>query len=86
MCFTTPVTTAELEKVKELLKAVKEVKQGCGYSWDGVCLAVGMSNNIAGGEVKMESADYEDLCQDYGFEYIDFEVRSVSISSNSNWR
>lgn len=31
-------------KVKELLESVGEVvKEGCGYSWDGVCLAVGKS-------------------------------------------
>jgi hypothetical protein len=43
VCFRKPTTKDELEGIKVLLKSVQEVvKEGCGYSWEGVCLAVGM--------------------------------------------
>jgi len=43
VCFRKPVDEVEMGKVKELLECVGEVvKEGCGYGWDGVCLAVGM--------------------------------------------
>ena len=43
VCFRKPLDVKELEVIKQLLESVKEVvKEGCGYSWDGVCLAVAM--------------------------------------------
>ena len=43
VCFRKPTKKDDLDGIKELLKNVQEVvKEGCGYSWDGVCLAVGM--------------------------------------------
>lgn len=48
------------------------MKEGCGYSWEGVCLAVACKNSqtpILG----IEKGEWEDVCQDHGFEYVDLE-------------
>ncbi|EHL00389.1 putative Small nuclear ribonucleoprotein Sm D3 [Glarea lozoyensis 74030] len=74
VCFRKPTTEKELEEIKELLKHVQEVvKEGCGYSWDGVCLAVGMKQSITP-FLDISHEDWEDTCQDHGFEFIDFEL------------
>ncbi|KAG9239034.1 hypothetical protein BJ875DRAFT_449250 [Amylocarpus encephaloides] len=73
VCFRKPVDALELEGVKDLLKNVQEVvKEGCGYSWDGVCLAVAMKQSTTP-YLDMSHEDWEDTCQDFGFEFIDFE-------------
>lgn len=79
--FKTPPISAEAKKHTEnLLRAVQEVVEathGGDGMWEGLCLAVGMSCSRIG-----KSGDYdvtaelgkhgwEDICFDYGFEYID---------------
>lgn len=54
------------------------VKEGCGMTWDGVCLAVGMPRGEVGGDEKirgMKEEEWEGLCQDWGFEWVDWEER-----------
>lgn len=48
------------------------VKEGCGYSWDGVCLAVSCRNTQTPVLV-VERGEWEDVCQDCGFEFVDLE-------------
>lgn len=73
VCVKKPVDAEEFELVKELVKSVsKIVRDGCGYAWEGVSLVVGMSNGIAGG-LEVRDDEWEDLCVDEGFEWIDWE-------------
>ncbi len=48
------------------------VKEGCGLSWDGVCLAVAMPQSTTP-YLEKSDEEWEELCQEYGFEYVDFE-------------
>lgn len=73
VCFRRPVDKEALEKVKELLEGVQKVVKGCGYGWDGVCLAVAMPQSITPA-LEMGDDDWEDLCMDYGFEFVDSEA------------
>jgi hypothetical protein len=75
VCFRKPVDEAALKNVKELLENVAEVvKDGCGYSWDGVCLAVAMPQSSTP-YVEKSFDEWEELCQDFGFEFVDFESK-----------
>ena len=59
--------------MKTLLENVGEVvKEGCGYSWDGVCLAVAMPQSTTP-YLEKSFDEWEDFCQEFGFEFIDFE-------------
>jgi hypothetical protein len=75
-----PIDESGFEKVKELLEAVgKVVRDGCGGSgyggtWDGVAVVVGMGNGMAGG-LEREEAEWEDVCADEGFEWVDWEKK-----------
>lgn len=65
----------ELGAVKGLLESVQEVvREGCGYGWDGVCLAVVMPQSQTPW-LEKSADDWEDLCQDAGFEFVDFEAK-----------
>jgi hypothetical protein len=73
VCFRKPINDAALVEVKSLLEHVSEVvKEGCGYSWDGVCLAVAMPQSTTP-YLEKSFNDWEDLCQEFGFEFVDFE-------------
>jgi hypothetical protein len=74
VCFRKPVDAAALEDVRELVKRVGEVvKEGCGYGWDGVALAVALPQGIS---PCLELGDeWEDWCQDLGFEFVDWEKK-----------
>ncbi|EKD20456.1 uncharacterized protein L3040_004256 [Drepanopeziza brunnea f. sp. 'multigermtubi'] len=75
VCFKKPVDEAGLEEVKSLLEGVGEVvKEGCGLSWEGVCLAVGMKQS-ATPYLEKSHEEWEDVCQEYGFEFVDFEAK-----------
>lgn len=50
------------------------MKEGCGYSWDGVALAVAMPQSTTP-YLEMKDEEWEDVCQEFGFEYVDFEKR-----------
>ena len=75
VCFRKPITYDDLKLIKELLQNVAEVvREGCGYSWDGVCLAVAMPQSTTP-YLEMGSQEWEDLCQDHGFEFIDGQAK-----------
>lgn len=48
--------------------------KACGYSWDGVCLAVAMPQSLRP-HLEMSIEDWEDMCRGYQFEYIDYEFK-----------
>ncbi|KAM3083658.1 hypothetical protein ACMFMG_002225 [Clarireedia jacksonii] len=75
VCFRKPVDEAGLQETKVLLENVAEVvKEGCGYMWDGVCLAVAMPQSTTPC-LEKSFDEWEDLCQEHGFEFIDFESK-----------
>lgn len=75
ICFRKPINDAALMEVKTLLGNVSEVvKEGCGNSWDGVCLAVAMPQSTTP-FLEKSFNDWEDLCQEFGFEFVDFESK-----------
>jgi hypothetical protein len=43
-------------------------------SWEGVCLAVGMKQS-ATPYLEKSHEEWEDVCQEYGFEFVDFEAK-----------
>ncbi|TVY82508.1 Increased recombination centers protein [Lachnellula suecica] len=73
VCFRKPLDESSLKKIESLLQNLAEVvKEGCGYSWDGVCLAVAMPQSTTP-FLEKSFEDWEELCQDFGFEFVDFE-------------
>ncbi|KAF7909320.1 uncharacterized protein EAF01_003038 [Botrytis porri] len=75
VCFRKPVDEAELQAIKILLESVAEVvKEGCGYTWDGVCLAVAMPQSTTP-YLEKSFDEWEELCQEHGFEFVDFESK-----------
>jgi hypothetical protein len=69
--FKHPVTTEDLETVKETMKAIKKViEKATGYEWEGTLLAVGMQQSITP-RLQMPFDEWDELCRDFGFEYID---------------
>jgi hypothetical protein len=68
-----PLDSAEFEGSKEVLKAVsKVVKDGCGSSWDGICLLVtrkGSQQIVPRLDVPEE--EWDDFAMEQGFEYVD---------------
>jgi hypothetical protein len=75
VCFRKPVDEAALSGVRSLLESVaRVVKEGCGYSWDGVCVAVAMPQSSTP-YLDKSLDDWTDLCQDFGFEFVNFEAK-----------
>lgn len=74
VCFRKPVDAAELLKAGELLAEVQRVVEGCGFGWDGVCLAVAMPQSRTPFLVRSEG-EWEDWGREWGFEVVDFEGR-----------
>ncbi|CAG8973912.1 hypothetical protein HYALB_00003690 [Hymenoscyphus albidus] len=71
--FKKPLSTADLDGIKELLTHVGEVvKEGCGYDWDGVVLAVACKQSQTP-ILELEKGEWEDLCQELGFEFVDLD-------------
>jgi len=50
------------------------VKQGCGYGWDGVCLAVAMAQSVTP-HLPLGMEEGEELCRGRGFEYVEAEAK-----------
>ncbi|PVH89844.1 hypothetical protein DL98DRAFT_508082 [Cadophora sp. DSE1049] len=75
VCFRKPINDEALKEVKDLMEGVAEVvKEGCGLMWDGVCLAVGMPQSTTP-YLEKSFDEWEELCQEYGFEFVDFESK-----------
>lgn len=73
ICFQKPISETQLKDVKDLLENVGEVvKEGCGMTWDGVCLAVAMPQSVTP-HLEKSFDEWEELCQEFGFEFVDFE-------------
>ncbi|PBP27977.1 alpha and gamma adaptin binding protein p34 [Diplocarpon rosae] len=75
VCFRKPINEEGLQEVKALLEGVSEVvKEGCGLMWDGVCLAVAMPQSTTP-YLEKSCEEWEEVCQEYGFEFVDFEKK-----------
>ncbi|KAF2027472.1 hypothetical protein EK21DRAFT_71927 [Setomelanomma holmii] len=72
-CFRKPVTQIDLTTSKDTMQAIADViERACGYSGDQVCLAVAMPQSTTP-YLDMAHEEWEDICTEHGFEYIDFE-------------
>lgn len=75
VCFKKPVNQAGLEEVKDLLKCMSQViKQSSSLVWGGICLAVAMPQTLMP-HLEKDFEDWQDLCQESGFEFIDFGMK-----------
>ncbi|TKA82361.1 hypothetical protein B0A49_00102 [Cryomyces minteri] len=73
--FRKPTTPEELDTIKHTMRAIQGViETACGYSWDGVCLAVATLQSITP-HLERSSEEWEELCREVGFEYVDGEVK-----------
>jgi hypothetical protein len=74
-CFRKPVTTQDVDAVKEALKAIADViEKACGYGGDMVCLAVAMPQSTTP-YLDLEKEEWEETCLEHGFEYVDSEAK-----------
>ncbi|KAI9698705.1 MAG: hypothetical protein M1836_003815 [Candelina mexicana] len=74
-CFPKPIDQNALERVKETLRAIQTVvTKGCGYGWDGICLAIAMPQSVTP-HLQLESEEWDDICMEMGFEYVDAEAK-----------
>ena len=56
------------------MRAISEVRdQGAEYGWDGACIAVAMPK-IVTPYLDLSFEEWEDLCRDFGFEFIDADA------------
>ncbi|CCU81715.1 hypothetical protein BGHDH14_bgh06707 [Blumeria hordei DH14] len=78
VCFRKPLDEPSFDQIKFLLKHVGEVvKQGCGLTWDGICLAIAMPQSNTP-QLSKSFDDWEDVCQEFGFEFVDFEMKGLN--------
>ncbi|RPB00039.1 hypothetical protein L873DRAFT_1789253 [Choiromyces venosus 120613-1] len=75
LTFRKPSSEADLARIREVLRAVQSIVKGCGYAWDGVCLAVGMPQSLQP-RLELEVEVWEEMCRECGFEFVDFEVKA----------
>ncbi|KAH7384390.1 hypothetical protein DE146DRAFT_622171 [Phaeosphaeria sp. MPI-PUGE-AT-0046c] len=72
-CFRKPVTQSDVSTIKDTMQAVADaIERACGFSGDQLCLAVAMPQSTTP-YLDLPSEEWEDMCTDTGFEYIDFE-------------
>jgi hypothetical protein len=72
-CFRKPVSQADFSTIKETMQAIADaIERACGFGGDQVCLAVAMPQSTTP-YLDMPSEEWEDICTDTGFEYVDFE-------------
>lgn len=74
-CFRKPVHEKAMESIRAGMQAIQEVvEKACGYNWDGVSLAIAMPQSTTP-HLEKSAEDWEDLCRDLGFEYVDAEAK-----------
>lgn len=74
-CFRKPVTEKDVDAIKDVMAAIaKVVETACGYGDDHVRLAVAMPQSTTP-YLDKSSEDWDDLCMEYGFEFVDTEVK-----------
>lgn len=74
-CFRKPVKQAEVDQIKESLKAIADaIERASGYSGDAVCLAVAMPQSMTP-HLEKSAEEWDELCMEHGFEYIDSEAK-----------
>ncbi|CAD6505958.1 BgTH12-06890 [Blumeria graminis f. sp. triticale] len=78
VCFRKPLDQPSFDQIRSLLKHVSEVaKEGCGLTWDGVCLAIAMPQSNTP-QLSKSFDDWEGVCQEFGFEFVDFEMKGLN--------
>lgn len=80
-CFQKPPSGNVAEDIEETLKAIQDVsEEHAGYVGDAVMLAVAVPKNKDAVTEKDDDkhAEWEDMCLQYGFEYIDYSGHGVN--------
>lgn len=64
-------------RFEKIIKSIEDViTKACGYSWEGIKLAVATTSNTKTTDPKPFSAEeWDDRCMEYGFEFIDAEAQ-----------
>ena len=64
------------KEVEDTMEAIQEVsEEHAGYGADAVMLAVAIPSAVSSKERKDDHAEMEDVCMQYGFEYIDYPAQ-----------
>jgi hypothetical protein len=76
IAFRKPMDEAEFVQIQGLIKEVSKVVKQCGYGWDGVCLAIGMKQDIVP-NLEVPGDKWEEVLEgiDGGWEWIDAEAK-----------
>lgn len=73
-CFKKPVEAKDLDVITGTMQAISDViERACGYAGETVCLAVAMPQSTTP-YLEKPSDEWEELCMEHGFEYIDSEA------------
>lgn len=77
--FRAPLNEEEKQQVEEAMKAIFEVSEAhLEEQANSLMLAVAMPIPGAVGGAKTASEEWEDMCLNYGFEYIDFSAQGTN--------
>ena len=78
-CFKKPADTKDLGEIKDTMQAIHDViERACGCAGDNVCLAVAMPQSTVP-YLQKSGEEWEELCIEYGFEYVDFEAKGKNV-------
>jgi len=66
-----------VDRFDKIIKSIEDViTKACGYSWEGIKLAVATTSNTKTTDSKPFSAEHwDDRCMEYGFEFIDADAQ-----------
>ncbi|KAI9683542.1 MAG: hypothetical protein M1820_010919 [Bogoriella megaspora] len=74
-CFRKPVSQTDMDTIKDTLRALSEVRDGgAGYTWDGICLAVGLQQTTTP-NLQITYDEWDDIAREFGFEFVDAEAK-----------
>lgn len=79
-CFRPPRDNSEKDRAEATMKAIFEVsEEHLAHTANSLMLAVAIPGSLMGSEdAKMEHEEWEDMCLNYGFEYIDFSAQGTN--------
>lgn len=80
-CFNKPINGLVTEAAENVMKAIQDItEEHAGYGADAVMLAVAISNSQEAGTNAdgASQEDWEDVCMQYGFEYINYSAQGAN--------
>lgn len=74
-CFKKPVEDKDVDVIRDTMHAISDViERACGYAGETVCLAVALPQSTTP-YLEKPSDEWDELCMEYGFEFIDSEAK-----------